>query len=247
MTFDNRNGTARPAAAYQPYLKPSFSNCQPHPHHTPCDTHHVFRHSERTTVSFNPLHNSHTTPILRHNPTNPPRPPNSVPRAALYNPPPTSTSPSPELADQLHAHLARIYSQTPTTATTTTTTPTAAPPADPPPSEPPTYEFRLFSHQTTHPTQKITIRSPTPPPEGAVGGFLVPSRPRGYFFSDDDGTTTAGRKRREYEEASISGSEILRLSHLPSVRRCRPSILRPPFPSPQSETEQQNSRPENNH
>jgi hypothetical protein len=76
--------------------------------------------------------------------------------------------------------------------------------------------FQLFAPSKSAPTagqaepqpsaQKIRIRSPSV--DAATRGFLQPSRPRSYHFTD----TPSEELRTTYEAAALSGEQILELS-----------------------------------
>ncbi|KAI9859109.1 MAG: hypothetical protein M1830_006319, partial [Pleopsidium flavum] len=78
------------------------------------------------------------------------------------------------------------------------------------------FDFRLFSTPNTTraptkddkaTTQRIIIRSPTPS-LNSTPGFLIPSRPKEYYFADSPSTT----RRKEFEHVALTGEDVLKLA-----------------------------------
>ena len=149
-----------------------------------------------------------------------------------------SVPPSPQSDTLEIAYLERLrdeYGSPPAQPTLPDLTPTVNKSLHPNPTHDPTqdvaeiegeeYEFRLFSRPSAVDTanstnvQRIAIRSPTPP--NGDPGFVIPQRPRAYYFTGD---LDALRKER-VDTAAVSGEEIL--AGLETKWVCTPSHLLP--------------------
>ncbi|KAF7505488.1 hypothetical protein GJ744_000735 [Endocarpon pusillum] len=90
------------------------------------------------------------------------------------------------------------------------------------------FEFRLFASRVLRAGQgdgvaRVNLRSPTPLAERGEGGFVVPCRPRSYYFTsfgdgDADGDADANadaqggrarRRRDEYRDVAVEGQEVM--------------------------------------
>ncbi len=75
------------------------------------------------------------------------------------------------------------------------------------------FEFRLFASEAG--LARVRIRSPTPAGrEGEEGGFVVPVRPRSYYFTfSGDGDGEGWKRRRdEYADVAVEGHDVLSMA-----------------------------------
>lgn len=75
--------------------------------------------------------------------------------------------------------------------------------------EPPStdeFQFRLFSKKSSSVpvAQRIVLRSPTPTNQNP--GFLVPSRPDSYYFTNGSSI----EKIQQYQQAAVTGADIVK-------------------------------------
>lgn len=68
------------------------------------------------------------------------------------------------------------------------------------------FEFRLFSKKSAlvPGAQRIVLRSPTPTNQNP--GFLVPSRPDSYYFTN----ASSIEKIQQYQQAAVTGDDIMK-------------------------------------
>lgn len=68
------------------------------------------------------------------------------------------------------------------------------------------YQFRLFSKKSSlvPGAQRIVLRSPTPTNQNP--GFLVPSRPDSYYFTN----ASSIEKIQQYQQAAVTGEDIVK-------------------------------------
>lgn len=68
------------------------------------------------------------------------------------------------------------------------------------------FQFRLFSEKPSSVpgAQRIVLRSPTPTNQNP--GFLVPSRPDSYYFTNGSSI----EKIQQYQQAAVTGDDIVK-------------------------------------
>lgn len=68
------------------------------------------------------------------------------------------------------------------------------------------FQFRLFSKKSAlaPEAQRIVLRSPTPTNQNP--GFLVPSRPDSYYFTN----ASSIKKLQQYQQAAVTGDDIMK-------------------------------------
>lgn len=68
------------------------------------------------------------------------------------------------------------------------------------------FQFRLFSEKSSSVRggQRIVLRSPTPTNQNP--GFLVPSRPDSYYFTNGSSI----EKIKQYQQAAVTGDDIVK-------------------------------------
>lgn len=68
------------------------------------------------------------------------------------------------------------------------------------------FQFRLFSKKAAldPEAQRIVLRSPTPTNQNP--GFLVPSRPDSYYFTN----ASSIEKLQQYQQAAVTGDDIIK-------------------------------------
>lgn len=68
------------------------------------------------------------------------------------------------------------------------------------------FQFRLFSKKSSSVpvAQRVVLRSPTPTNQNP--GFLVPSRPDSYYFTNGSSI----EKIQQYQQAAVTGDDILK-------------------------------------
>ena len=68
------------------------------------------------------------------------------------------------------------------------------------------FQFRLFSKKAAlfPEAQRIVLRSPTPTNQNP--GFLVPSRPDSYYFTN----ASSIEKIQQYQQAAVTGDDIMK-------------------------------------